>query len=53
MRFLAFIAVLAFAVFACGGESPKEQKTTKKATAKKKKKVDGEKVYKQFENHFP
>jgi len=47
MRFLAFIAVLSFAVFACGGESPKEQKTPKKI-AKKKKKVDGEKVYKQY-----
>ena len=47
MRFLAFITILAFAVFACGEETPKEQKTTKK-TAKKKKKVDGEKVYKQY-----
>ena len=47
MRFLAFIAVLSFAVFACGGESPKEQNKPKK-TAKKKKKVDGEKVYKQY-----
>jgi len=47
MRFLAFIAILAFAVFACGGETPNEQKTTKKP-AKKKKKVDGEKVYKQY-----
>lgn len=48
MRYLAFIAILAFAVFACGGETPKEQKTTKKAAAKKKKKVDGERVYKQY-----
>ena len=48
MRFLAFIAILAFTVFACGGDSPKEQKTTKKVAAKKKKKVDGEKVYKQY-----
>ena len=48
MRFLAFIAVLAFAVFACGGESPKEQTSKKAATKKKKKKVDGEKVYKQY-----
>ena len=47
MRFLAFIAILAFAVFACGGETPKEGKTTKKA-APKKKKVDGEKIYKQY-----
>ncbi len=48
MRFLAFIAVLAFAVFACGGETPKEQKITKKAAVKKKKKANGEKVYKQY-----
>ena len=48
MRFLAFIAVLAFAVFACGGEPPSEKKTTKKTAPKKKKKVDGEKVYKQY-----
>jgi len=47
MRYLAFIAVLAFAVFACGGESPKENNPTKK-TKPKKKKVDGEKVYKQY-----
>lgn len=47
MRFLAFIAILSLTVFACGGESPKEQKTAKK-TAPKKKKVDGEKVYKQY-----
>ncbi len=48
MRFLAFIAILAFTVFACGAESPKEQNSTKKPAAKKKKKVDGEKVYKQY-----
>ena len=48
MRFLAFIAVLAFAVFACGGETPKENTTKKAAKKKKKKKVDGEKVYKQY-----
>jgi len=49
MRFLAFIAVLAFTVFACGGETPKEGKTTNKiASKKKKKKVDGEKIYKQY-----
>ena len=47
MRFIAFIAVLAFAVFACGGEPPSEKKTPKKA-APKKKKVNGEKVYKQY-----
>ena len=48
MRFLAFIAILAFAVFACGGETPNEQKKPKKTAAKKKKKVDGEKIYKQY-----
>lgn len=47
MRYLAFIAVLAFAVFACGGETPKENNVAKKAKPKKKK-VDGEKVYKQY-----
>lgn len=47
MRYLAFILVLAFAVFACGGEPPKEQKAGKKE-APKKKKVNGEKVYKQY-----
>lgn len=48
MRYLVFISILALAVFACGGESPKEKTTKKPATAKKKKKVDGEKVYKQY-----
>lgn len=49
MRYLAFIAVLAFAVFACGGATPSENGPSKKTTPKKKKKkVDGEKVYKQY-----
>jgi len=49
MRYLAFITVLAFAVFACGGETPSENSSAKKtAPKKKKKKVDGEKVYKQY-----
>lgn len=47
MRYLAFISVLAFAVFACGGETPSENGPAKKKTPKKKK-VDGEKVYKQY-----
>ena len=47
MRYLAFIAVLAFAVFACGAETPKENGPAKK-TKKKKRKVDGKQVYKQY-----
>ncbi|MEM6321120.1 MAG: cytochrome c [Bacteroidota bacterium] len=47
MRYLLFVVVLAFSVFACGGEPPREQKADKKV-AKKKKKVDGEKVFKQY-----
>ncbi len=47
MRYLAFIAVLVFAVFACGAETPNENGPAKK-TKPKKKKVDGKKVYKQY-----
>lgn len=40
---------MAFAVLACGGETPKENNaSTSKSTKPKAKKVDGEKVYKQY-----
>ena len=47
MRFIVFAGFLSLFLFACGGESPKENKVVKKK-APAKKKVDGEKVYKQY-----
>lgn len=46
MRFLVFISFVALTVFACGGEPPQEKAVKKTAPAKKK--VDGEKIYKQY-----
>ncbi len=47
MKQLLFLAILGLVIFACGGETPEDKKLAKKTT-KAKKKVDGEKVYKQY-----